>query len=46
MIEGVEYEEYFKLFNTLKGVVAALICPILGLISDLSLKLFKTCSSN
>ena len=42
----VEYEDYYKLFNTFRGIISALVAPILGLIVDASIRLFDKSKPN
>ena len=44
--DSVLYEDYYKLFNTLRGVVAVVVCPVMGMVSDQSIKLFDAAAPN
>ena len=35
--EKIKYEDYYKIFNTLRTVIALAVCPILGMFENLSL---------
>ena len=36
--ESIQYDDYYKIFNTLRTVIALAVCPILGIIADFSTK--------
>ena len=42
----VEYDDYYKLFNTFRSIISALVAPFLGLIVDASVRFYDKSRPN